>query len=116
MKAETLEAKRYAPKSGQVQRIATSTTGAATALASYILGPGWITIKCVSNRAEFYMSTTNGDTVTYGSATAAVAGYPIEVGETQDWLLDGSETYITWDAAGVGELVLCRSSDKASVD
>lgn len=96
------------PKKNHVQRIAVTTTGAATALGENLLGYGKLRVKAVAAEVQFYFGigtdVVTQDTVGSGNEV----GWSLLAGQEGDFLLT-SETHIVWDASGAGFLVLMRA-------
>lgn len=98
----------YGPKKNKVQRIAVTTTGAATALNENLVGNGKIRVKAVGAEVQFYFGG-GLDTVTQdATGSGDTVGWSLLAGECEDFYIT-SETHIVWDASGAGFLVLMRA-------
>lgn len=100
-----------APTDGKVQRIAVSTTAALTALATSLVGMGWLRIKAVGADVDFILGTSGAPAIVKDQAgSSAGVGYTLQAGQAEDFFNPGAYTHISWDASAAGFLVITRSS------
>ena len=100
-------------KKDRMQRIAVTTTGAATALNSNILGNGWVRVQAKTANVQCYFGS-GLDTVTLDEAsTTANMGFTIAAGTWQDYYLT-NETHFVWDADAAGFVELLKLDRRVS--
>lgn len=100
-------------KKDRMQRIAVTTTGAATALNANILGVGWVRIQAKTANVQCYFGGAS-DTVTLDeTTTTANMGFTVAAGTWVDFYLT-SETHFVWDADGAGFVELLKLDRRVS--
>lgn len=99
------------PVDGKVQRIAVTTTAALTALATSLVGMGWLRVKAVGADVDFIFGTSGAPAIVKDQVgSSSGVGYTLQAGQAEDFFLPGAYTHISWDASGSGFIVLTRSS------
>lgn len=97
-----------APRKNHIQRIAVTTTGAATALNENLLGVGKVRVKAVGAQVDFYFGIGTDSVTLDAAGSGDTVGWTLVAGDEADFWLT-SETHIVWDASGAGQLVLMRA-------
>jgi hypothetical protein len=98
----------HGPRKNFTQRIAVTTTGAATALEANIVGAGKVRVKAVGAEVQFYFGGGSDSVVQDATGAGDTVGYTLLAGESEDFYI-GSQTHIVWDASGAGFIVLLRA-------
>lgn len=96
------------PRDGKLQKITVGTTGDRTALASSILGTGWVRVKAVTANVDILFGSDTVPIPTHGAAGTDDVGYPILAGTWEEFYIT-SDTHVSWDADAAGLLVLWRA-------
>lgn len=95
------------PRDNKGQKIAVSTTGARTALASHLLGPGWIRVKAVTANVDILFGNASVAIPVHGATGSTGVGYPILAGTWEEFYIT-NDTYISYDADANGVLAIWR--------
>ena len=102
----------YVPRPGRHQRISVSTTAARTQLFTALAKTGWIRVISEGCNTDVNFGDVTVTIPTFGQVSASDGdvnvAYPIKNNTYHDFWIT-NETYISWDADGVGTLFITRA-------
>jgi hypothetical protein len=105
--SQPMEQEVLPPRDNKGQKIAVTTTGARTALASTVVGAGWIRVKAITANVDILFGGAAVAIPTYGATGTTAVGYPIAAGTWEEFYIS-DDAYVAWDADASGTLVLWR--------
>lgn len=101
------------PRIRAQQRIAVSGVAAQVALATHILGKGWIRCKARNVGVQFYFGVV-ADVIALDSVVANTTGWNLDSGQCEDFYLYGNSkyTHVIVIATGAGFLDIMRAGNE----